>query len=137
MVKSVLQILLGFGNAPILLLQYAHSVAMPVLNGRFMEEAGVMFPFLEPLDMGFLAPIDFLLSLSLIKFLQEGLFLKPQILTVTIENDLGLEMLYIGLENLLFLKNIAEGVLVPFFDAVFEVFQLLLELIHAGAPKKG
>ena len=77
MVKSVLQILLGFGNAPILLLQSVHYISLPVLNGRFMEESGVMFTFLEPLDTGFLAPIDFLLSLSLIEFMQEGLLLKP------------------------------------------------------------
>ena len=108
-----------------------------MLNGRFMKEVGVTFPFLKPLDTGFLAPIDFLLSLSLIEFLQEGLFLKPQILGVTIEHNLGLEVLDLGLKNLLFLKNIAEGILVPFFDALFEVFQLLLELIHAGAPNRG
>ena len=97
MVKSVLQILLGFGNSPILLRQSVHSVALPVLNGRFMEEASVTFPFLEPLDTGILAPIDFLLSLSLIEFLQEGLFLKPQILNVTIKHNLGLEVLDLGL----------------------------------------
>ena len=97
MVKSVLQIPLSFRNAPILLLQSVQSVALPVLNGRFMEKAGVTFPFLEPLDTRFLAPIDFLLSLSLIEFLQEGLFLKPQILGVTIEHNLGLEVLDLGL----------------------------------------
>ena len=46
-------------------------------------------------------------------------------------------MVDLGLKNLLFLKNITEGILVPSFDALFEAFQLLLELIHVGAPNRG
>ena len=95
--KSVFQILLGFSNASILLLQPIKSISLPVLNGHFVEKPGVGFPLLEPFDVGFLAPIGFLLSLSLIEFLQESIFLNLKSLIITIKNNLGLEMLDLSL----------------------------------------
>ena len=78
-VKSEFQIFLGFNNKTIFCSQSGQTIALTVVDGRFVKEASILFSFLEPFHSSFLVLLYFLLVFSLTEFLKQKAFLLPDI----------------------------------------------------------
>ena len=105
-----------------------------MLDGWFMKETGISFPFLEPLNYGFLIPEYFLLLFSLDKFMDQYFFLLPYICHETSMHAFDLYLFDFSIQLCFSLKDVMKWFFVPIRDFLFKDFKILLELVHPRSP---